>query len=360
MRAARHDRLLRLVRTEGVIVVSRAAASLGVTEVTIRRDLAELAEAGLLERVHGGAVLPSPAGPGAPRARPALRIGFLTPNVTYYFGAVIKGAESAASALGYRLIYGAHFSRTTTELRRLDQLGQLDVDGLIVTPGHESEAKLATYQRLDEISTPLVVCERPLSFPDLQVERDRVSSDHAYGALLGLQHLASLGHHRVTWVSVPTATFAALEQGVTRARATVDLDLQDLGCALPWEAGRPQAKAIVRVLDAIERHDSTALFIHSDIQAVTVLEAVLERGWRVPEDLTLLTYDDELAADASIPISAVSPAKRELGTRAVELLHRRIEDRTHSAPIEQAMLLPRLQVRASSGPPRRHPLERQE
>ncbi|WP_154794486.1 LacI family DNA-binding transcriptional regulator [Occultella kanbiaonis] len=354
VRAARHDRLLRLLRTEGVIAVARAAAAFDVTEMTIRRDLAEMAEAGLLERVHGGAVLPAPAGGRTPRPRPALRIGFLTPNVTYYYGTVIKGAEAAASSLGYRLIYGAHFSRTTTELRRLDQLGQLDVDGLIVTPGHESEAKLATYQRLDEISTPLVVCERPLSFPDLRVERDRVSSDHAYGALLGFQHLAALGHHRVTWASVPTATSTALEQGVVRARATVSLDLQDLGCALPWAPGKRQGAAIGRLLDAIEQHDSTALFIHSDVQALTVLDALRARGWRVPEDLTLLTYDDELAADAIVPISAISPAKHELGARAVELLHRRIEDRSHTAPIEQATLLPRLHVRATSGPPRAH------
>ncbi|WP_163541974.1 substrate-binding domain-containing protein [Occultella kanbiaonis] len=145
-----------------------------------------------------------------------------------------------------------------------------------------------------------------------------------------------------TWASSLTATFAALERGVLRAKEAMDLDLQDLGRALPRAAGPRQRAAIARPLTAIEEHESTALFIHTDEQAVPVLDAALARGWRV------------LAADATVPISAISPAKHELGARAVELLHRRIEDRSHTAPIEQATLLPRLHVRATSGPPRAH------
>lgn len=68
---------------------------------------------------------------------------------------------------------------------------------------------------------------------------------------------------------------------------------------------------------------------------------------RVPEDLAVITYDDEVAELADVPLSAVAPAKREVGARAAGMLLDRLEDRAagREGPRQHLDLLPRLTVR---------------
>lgn len=68
---------------------------------------------------------------------------------------------------------------------------------------------------------------------------------------------------------------------------------------------------------------------------------------RVPEDLAVITYDDEVAELADVPLSAVAPAKREVGARAAGMLLDRLEDRGagREGPRQHLDLLPRLTVR---------------
>lgn len=352
MREGRQLEVLRRLRRSGAVSVAELAQTLGVAEMTIRRDLDQLAARGALERVHGGAVLlRSPSRGGVPAA---MRIGLLAPDKHYYYQEVISGAEEAAAALGYRIFYGAHRSHPETELQQLDELLGLDLDGLIVTPGHNETAEQEFYRRLSTLPLAVVICERTLpNWP--HVVRDTVASDHENGVVLGLRHLWGLGHRRLAWASATTATSEALERGIERVARRLECDL--LRCPpLPWRAGERQQRAIAALLDQVRDLDCTALFVHSDIQALSVLDAVLDRGWRVPEDLSLVTYDDVLAEDAKIPLTAVGPAKRQLGARAVELLHRRISNHAFQTPIERVELLPALKERASSTVPRVHPL----
>lgn len=99
--AERHDRLLGLVRDRGSARVSDLASQLGVSPVTVRRDVEELAGRGLLDRVHGSVSWPQdtvPAGPGS--AGSGLVLGMLAPSATYYFAEVIRGAHEAAARAG--------------------------------------------------------------------------------------------------------------------------------------------------------------------------------------------------------------------------------------------------------------------
>lgn len=87
--------------------------------------------------------------------------------------------------------------------------------------------------------------------------------------------------------------------------------------------------------------------VNSDGDAVNLLQRLLSHGILVPEDFAIVSYDDEFAALADVPLSAVSPPKRALGEHAAALLLRRIAD--PDGPREHLDLLPTLHVRDSCG-----------
>jgi DNA-binding LacI/PurR family transcriptional regulator len=123
------------------------------------------------------------------------------------------------------------------------------------------------------------------------------------------------------------------------------------------------------VLDACAAAEATALLVHSDREAISLVEQAQERGMRVPADLAVIAYDDEVAALADPPLTAVRPPRAAIGASAVELLTRRLGitradgDSTRDGvgagsdpatgadrPVHRVELSPHLIVRASTAP----------
>ncbi|SCD83819.1 substrate-binding protein-like domain-containing protein, partial [Streptomyces sp. SolWspMP-sol7th] len=96
---------------------------------------------------------------------------------------------------------------------------------------------------------------------------------------------------------------------------------------------------------------TTAVLAHNDEDATRLVRDLAERGVRVPGDLALVTYDDEVAALAEIPLTAVAPPKRAVGRAAVELLTERLAEGGggEREPRRHVELLPALRVRGSCG-----------
>src|SRR3954462_12133830 len=102
----RRERVMEELRRHGAVRVRDLAKVLGVSELTVRRDIAALAARGLLTKVHGGATLPTDLGPSARRPRPAsnpFTIGMVVPSLDFYWPSVVSGARTAAVALGVQL-----------------------------------------------------------------------------------------------------------------------------------------------------------------------------------------------------------------------------------------------------------------
>ncbi|MFF3016744.1 substrate-binding domain-containing protein [Streptomyces sp. NPDC057939] len=115
------------------------------------------------------------------------------------------------------------------------------------------------------------------------------------------------------------------------------------------DAGLSVADRFARTLDylydAVTSGGVTAALIHSDTDAIMLIPRLQARGVRVPEDLAVITYDDEVAGLADVPLSAVAPAKREVGARAATLLLERLTGGPHESPRQHVELLPRLNIR---------------
>ncbi|MGV9908019.1 substrate-binding domain-containing protein [Streptomyces tendae] len=104
----------------------------------------------------------------------------------------------------------------------------------------------------------------------------------------------------------------------------------------------------VGTLRGCREADATALFVHSDSEAIGLIERAHEHGLGVPDDLAVITYDDEVAAAADPPLTAVRPQKHRLGVLAAEMTLARASDPVER-PVHRVELWPTLVVRESCG-----------
>lgn len=135
----RRERLMDQLRLHGAVRVRELARDLSVSELTIRRDIAALAERGLLTRVHGGATLPSALEQEPVRRRrlamPAFTIGMVVPSLDFYWPHIVSGVRNAAAAHGVNVqLRGSSYDQAEDrrQIVRLTESGQ--VQGLLLAP----------------------------------------------------------------------------------------------------------------------------------------------------------------------------------------------------------------------------------
>lgn len=373
--------ILRELQRKGSFNVAEFAAHLNVSGMTVRRDLAALESEGLLQRVHGGAVsVPSPAQgarrhispgggaslhrmPGAPAPQLAgarggrlavPTIGLVLPSATYYFSTVIRGAESAARDLGARLVLAVSNYSAVEEERQIERLLANGVDGLIVTFSGESLAKSRTLELLASTAIPIVVAERPIDDVRDDLLLESVRSDHLRGAEIAVNHLIGLGHRKIalctrrnspTTVGVRSGYRQALERAGLRWNA---------GMEHSFGSKQDEPESLRRELeDALEKivaGEFTAVLLLNDQDALTFVDSCQARGIRIPEDLAIVAYDDEVASMGAVPLSAIAPPKFDVGYQALQMCLDRLDSPAgKSTALRQVSLSPALVVRESSG-----------
>ncbi|MFI6791266.1 substrate-binding domain-containing protein [Nonomuraea sp. NPDC050383] len=405
----RRAQVVELLRRRGVVRVNELAAELDVSVITVRRDIALLSSQGLVRRVRGGAVLhdgpvadalagraPAPAtgalaAPGvvqaavpalapAPRggpeseaaagaapagtpwssgARPGVEearvtFGMVVPSLDYYWPDVIRGAREAAAASGARLVLRGASYQAADERHQLARLVETaGVDGLLVAPTTTGDEGEELVRWLQGAGVPVVLVERAATVGPHQEAMESVVSDHVFGAAMAVRHLATLGHRRVgvvTTTQSPTAPH--VRRGWRQACVELGLplgDTLDLTTVDQRDPGWPEA--LDAVLDVCAASGTTALLVHSDPEAIRLVERCQERGIRVPGDLSVVTYDDEVAELCDPPLTAVRPPKAAIGRAAYRLLAERLADEDPQRPTHRVVIEPRLIVRASSTPP---------
>jgi DNA-binding LacI/PurR family transcriptional regulator len=354
--AQRHALILAAVRAQGVVPLSALARRLGVTPVTVRRDVTALADQGLVERVHGGVTLPrrAPQPEAAPprsafgALAPRALVGMVTPSVDYYWPQVIQGAQTAAAAAEARLVLRGSSYDPADDRVHIAKLVERGVQALLVAPSTAGQAGVALLRWLGSLPIPVVLMER-LPPPKLAtLAMDSVVTAHAFGAGLAVRHLVTLGHDRIGLVtSRYSPTSHALGVGWAETSELLGLPSAaheivpaygSAGWAEEYDA------LLLRSMDAGLR----ALVVHSDREAIGVLERARELGLTVPGDLAVVSYDDEVAAASDPPVTAVRPAKHQLGAIAAELALARLAGGAER-PVHRVELWPLLVIRESCG-----------
>ncbi|MEB3368939.1 substrate-binding domain-containing protein [Saccharopolyspora mangrovi] len=352
--------ILAAVRQHGAVKLADLVERLAVTPVTVRRDVTALADQGLVVRVHGGITLPhrpdssdistpsahSAFGASASRAL----VGMVAPSVEYYWPEVIQGAQSTVAAARGRLVLRASSYDPAEDRRQVSKLLERGVQTLMVAPAVSGQAGVDLLRWLGSLRIPVVLVERvpPPELPTLAL--DAVTTAHALGAGLAVRHLVGLGHERVGLITSRTSpTSRALQQGWRDA--VDDLGIPDptsLATEVPRYGSEGWADAYAEVLRHYQRRGVSALLVHSDREAVGIVELARDSGVAVPEELAVVSYDDEVAAASDPPLSAVRPQKHRLGALAAELALARLAEVT-DRPVHRVQLWPTLHIRESCG-----------
>lgn len=345
----RRARILDEVKQLGMARVTDLAERLGVSPVTIRRDLNDLVDDGALRRVHGGVVAVAAGRDGEHVAPPGRdeTIGMLVPSLDYYWPGIVEGAQAEAAARGLGLVlrgtaYGAGDVRA--EVERLLEGG---VDGLLLAPDVDSRATSELLGWLAERRVPIVLVEREGHLPSGLGVAESVTADHAGGAEAAVAHLLAAGHRRIGLIAHSGSPHAAAITGGWR-EALAAAGIEAGGWELPLDRSRaaPVAEAVERAL----AQGLTALLVHADREAMTVAQILESHGVQVPRDVSIVAYDDEVAGLFDPPLTAVRPPRESIGHAAVSLLAERMAD--PDRPAHRIVISPRLTFRDSVAAPR--------
>ncbi|MGR6919856.1 LacI family DNA-binding transcriptional regulator [[Actinomadura] parvosata] len=350
--------MLEQLRQDGAVTVKKLAELLGVSEMTVRRDVNELSRQGLVTRVHGGVTLRSrldrTAGEREPRDGALARytLGMVVPSLDYYWPHVVDGAQLAAAQAGTRLLLrGSTYDAADNRKQIQMLLDRPDVHGILVAPETVGERGRELMRWLDTLPLPVVLAERR-PIPDIpSMHLESVATEHARGAEKAVLHLRELGHERVGLLLAETRpTAPAVRRGWQETLGLLGVDpgetvYEDAG---PFE-GPGGERFMDGVLERCRATRTTALLIFADAHALRFVQHASDRGVRVPDDLAVVAYDDDIAHLGLPALSAVRPPKSWVGKVGIELLVSRLDEGT-SRPMHHVRLVPELIVRESSAP----------
>lgn len=279
------------------------------------------------------------------KARSTGTLGLLVPNASNpYFAELARGIEDHAERNGYSVILCNSDDDTDKQLRYLRVLLERRIDGLIVATV-DSDAAFAN--ALAAVRVPLMLVDRALN----GVRADCVQVDHEQGGYLATRHLLDLGHRRIACIGGPAATEVVQQRTAGYHRALDEAQVMPMpvaDCAFTSPAGHAAARMLLQGDDV-----PSAIFAGNDMIALGVLRAAFENGTRVPDELSVVGFDDiEVSRYLYPALTTVGQSVGQLGERAAKRLLERIQ--TPALVAEQQRVEPALVLRESSAPCNEH------
>lgn len=345
----RRERIVAELRARGMLRVNELAELVGVAPVTLRRDMARLAQDGVVRRLHGGAVLTEPDAGRTHEPAAPIQVGMLVPSLEYYWPEVIRGAQDMAEERGASVVLRGTTYEADDYRAHVSRLIDAGVDALLLAPDITDPGTDALLDWLRETGVPVVFVERDAMPASGGTSTESVTTDHHAGALAAARHLAALGHRRVGLVSNPDSPHRdEIDSGWSGAVEACRLDAsfrRDLPRSQPADDGAAVA-ALVR--DCLAS-GTTALLVHADREAMAIVQHCQQVGVDVPGALSIVAYDDEVAELFSPPLTAVRPPRTSIGRAAMGLAADRLADA--GRPAHRVVITPGLNVRGSTGPP---------
>jgi LacI family transcriptional regulator len=239
-------------------------------------------------------------------------IGVLVADFEPFSTEVLKGAADAIRGTGFELVVYSAGGRVGEhvgwERRYLSRLSGTLVDGAVLVTPTVTDVNYGA---------PIVAVD-PHTGPS---EMPTVDSDNWHGARLAVGHLLDLGHRRIAMISGrPDLQSAQMREDGYRAMLTdagvaIDEDLVQLGAFDP-DVAKAAAQRLLTMPDR-----PTAVFAANDLSAITAMEVATELGLRVPDDLSVVGFDNIPESALAIPpLTTVEQPIRQMGQRAMELL----------------------------------------
>ncbi|MGD7705071.1 substrate-binding domain-containing protein [Microlunatus sp. Y2014] len=334
-------------RSQGM-AITELADLFSVSPATIRRDINLLHLEGRIQRVHGGAV-PAVTASSHRNVGAAFTLGMVAPSLGSYWAEIAFSAQAHAVELGQQFVLRSCSDPNNDYLATTRAMvAEHRLDGLLLAPPPVPSMGPAVRDWVHEVSPRTVFVERGVDHRLTHVSS--VRSDQGQGAALAVQHLSGLGHRRVALL-MPLRMPHRDEIAAAWRQVVDDLGLADVAAPESFHAWEREGgtSAAEPVVTALRDEGVTAVLMASDSQAWAMLQAAQRMGIRVPHDLSVVGYDDDVAANAAPPLTSVRQPRDVVGRMAVRLLVETLR-RGEAQPVQHIRLNCRLVIRQSTGP----------
>lgn len=232
-----------------------------------------------------------------------------------FMGRIVEGVEQVAIGAGFNVILSTSQNDRQREIAVIDVLQQRRVDGIIVVASHLFDRYRHYF---DRIEVPIVMIDE--QEPGGVIHS--VAVDDLGGARLAVEHLLALGHRRIGYVGVTNRPksnqyrLKGYQQALQAAGITPDPTLIFASNHIEDHAKRGEAS-----LEPLSTAGATAIFCYNDMTAIGVLSACYKRGFSVPDDLSVVGFDDiDMAAYTIPPLTTIRQPRLELGQRAMQMI----------------------------------------
>jgi LacI family transcriptional regulator len=275
------------------------------------------------------------------RLRKTHTLGLVIPDISNpFFAGVAREIEKTARSYSYSIIFCDSEESTRLEAEAVALLQGRKVDGMLVCPVGQEAHHL---RQLRERHLPLVLIDRVLP----EIACPFVGSDNRRGAIDAVNYLLDNGHRSIACIQGLRNTSTNLERvrGYVDAFSARGMPVDEsliVGTSFGEETGYIETKLLLS-----RTHRPTALFAFGNLIALGALRALAEGNQRVPEDISLLSFDDQrYFSFLATPVTTIAQQSEEIGRIAVKLLVDEI--RSPGAHTEGGIFLPpRLITRSS-------------
>jgi LacI family transcriptional regulator len=277
------------------------------------------------------------------RMQRSFAIGVLANDIANpAFPAFVRGIEDVALRENSTLLLCNTDGLIDRQIAQMRTLHDRRVDGMVLISQFSGEPEI---RELLGGGMPFVLLQRRSDIFD----DDYVGADNAAGMTAAIQHLVDHGHRRIGFIRGPAESSTAMERLAVFRESVPAFGLDaDPDLVFPGDYSTESGGAALRRFMALRR-PPTAIMASNDLNALGVFDAAAEQGRSIPEDLSVIGFDDiPIASLARIALTTVHLPKRDMGAAAAELLMTRIKG---EAPAVRRVIAPtRLVIRNSTGP----------
>jgi LacI family transcriptional regulator len=328
------------------VTIADVAREAGVSMMTVSRVINDKGEISSSTRQHVLDVIerlgyrPSSIARGLVTQRTGT-LGLVVPDIANpFFSEVARGAEDRASAASYNVFVCNTDESPQQERTILESLEEKRVDGLILCSSRLPDDMLCATLELHPAA--VLVNRRAVA-----ASAGLVLLADEHGARMATGHLLQAGHRAVGLLAGPLTSYSGQQRsrGYRAALAAAGIPYNPAWvrpCSSQVEGGRDTTVTLLS-----DHPEVTALFCYNDLVAIGALLACADLGRRVPEDLSVVGFDDiPMAALVTPALTTCCVPRYELGERAMQLLLDRIDGCTDEC--EEIVLQTELIVRASA------------
>ncbi len=270
-------------------------------------------------------------------------IGLIISDITNpFFTTLARGVEDTAMGKNYSVILCNTDEKPEKEQIYLEVLARKRIDGILLA---SSTGKKSTLKTIFLRNIPLVLIDRKIEGLD---NVDVVKGDNVFGAYLLIKNLIDLGHRRIGIILgyKHISTFYERLEGYKKALMEANLPIDDTLIKFGKPSKDSGFKLTMELLNM--PNPPTAIFGGNNFISIGVMIAIRELGLKIPDDISLVSFDDiEVMSQVYPFLTVISQPAYSMGVIATELLIRRIEDKDKIKEKREIILKPELIIRES-------------